>query len=127
MSGSAWTKLEQRFFAKYHGVEGGVLLKGPFWQNLAQKYPVFGKVNNGLAIVPLYGILEGKPAVKDLDLNQSLALSLTGLVWTYYGFLVVPRADLLIAVNVALLSVNGYNVYRKINYDKQMQAAQAHA
>ncbi len=45
----------------------------------------------GLAIVPLYGILEGKPAVKDLDLNQSLALSLTGLVWTYYGFLVVPR------------------------------------
>jgi hypothetical protein len=49
MSGSAWTKLEQRFFAKYHGVEGGVLLKGPFWQNLAQKYPVFGKVNNGTA------------------------------------------------------------------------------
>lgn len=41
--------------------------------------------------MPLYGILEGKPAVKDLDLNQSLALSLTGLVWTYYGFLVVPR------------------------------------
>jgi hypothetical protein len=26
------------------------------------------------------------------------------------------RADLLIAVNVALLSVNGYNVYRKIKY-----------
>jgi hypothetical protein len=45
----------------------------------------------GLAIVPLYGIFEGKPAVKDLDLNQSMALSLTGLVWTYYGFLVVPR------------------------------------
>jgi hypothetical protein len=26
------------------------------------------------------------------------------------------RADLLIAVNVALLSVNGYNVYRKLKY-----------
>jgi hypothetical protein len=47
----------------------------------------------GLAIVPLYGILQGKPTVKDLDLNQSLALSLTGLVWTSYGFLVVPRYD----------------------------------
>lgn len=73
------------------------------------------------------------------------------------SLLTPSRADLLIAVNVALLSVNGYNVYRKIkyssppppspssfnavgdltvrvllcgracSYDKQMQAAQAHA
>lgn len=95
--------------------------------------------------MPLYGIIQGKPAVQDLDLNQSLALAATGMVWTYYGFLVIPRyvadtcapmipccaafvtwrsendtrvacdrADLLIAVNVALLAVNGYNVVRKV-------------
>jgi len=124
-----WAQLEKSLFSRYHGVQGGVLLKGRMWEQVGQKHPWFAKVNNalwaapafkwGLAIVPLYGIVQGKPAVQDLDLNQSLALAATGLVWSYYGFLVVPRADLLIAVNVALLAVNGYNVARRIRYDQQ--------
>jgi hypothetical protein len=28
-------------------VQGGVLLKGPYWDKLAQQFPIFGKVNNG--------------------------------------------------------------------------------
>jgi hypothetical protein len=132
-AGTWWQRNEKRLFGKYHGVEGGVLLRSTFFTNLGRRFPLFRKCNNalwaapafkwGLSIVPLYGILQGKPKVEDLDLKQSLALSFTGLVWSYYGFLVEPRADLLIAVNVALLTVNGYNVFRKLRYEQQKKAA----
>jgi len=126
---SFWGRLEQRMFGSFFGVEGGVLLRGAYWRQLGQKYPRFAKVNNalwaapafkwGLAIIPLYGAITGKPPVEDLDLNQSLALTFTGVVWAYYATLVTPRANLLLAVNLALFFANGNNVIRKFRYDSQ--------
>jgi hypothetical protein len=77
----------------------------------------------GLAITPLYGIIIGVPGVENVDMNQSLALAFTGVVWSYYATLVRPRANLLLAVNIALLGVNGYNVVRKYRYDQTVKAA----
>lgn len=112
--------------ARYGGVEGGVLLKGPF-RALSESNPTFKKVNNalfmapawkwGLSVVPLIGAIRGEPSVENLDLNLSMALSTTGIIWSYYGLKVRPTAYLLVAVNLALLGVNGYNVVRKMKYD----------
>lgn len=112
--------------ARYGGVEGGMLLKGPF-RSFADKTPAFKNANNalfmapawkwGLSIVPLVGAIRGEPSVENLDLNLSLALSTTGIIWSYYGLMVRPTAYLLVAVNVCLLGVNGYNVVRKVKFD----------
>jgi len=76
----------------------------------------------GLSLVPLYGAITGHPPVQHLDLNQSLALATTGIVWSYYALLVTPRADMLFAVSIALLCSNGFNVYRKMKYDREVAA-----
>ena len=55
-------------------------------------------------------------------MKTSAALSLTGMVWAYYGLLVRPKALLLVAVNVALLAVNGTNLVRKYRYDAEARS-----
>ncbi|KNC56308.1 uncharacterized protein AMSG_02278 [Thecamonas trahens ATCC 50062] len=122
-----------RFLARYSGIEGGVLLRGKVFQQLGEKYPSFKKFNNvltvapawkwGLAAVPLYGAVSGDVQVENIDLKTSGALSLTGIVWAYYGMLVRPTAYLLVAVNMALLAVNGTNVARKVMYNRELAAA----
>lgn len=42
-----WAQLEKSLFSRYHGVQGGVLLKGRMWEQVGQKHPWFAKVNNG--------------------------------------------------------------------------------
>jgi hypothetical protein len=49
------------------------------------------------------------------------ALTCTGLVWAYYSTIIQPQnagSRALCAVNLALLTVNGYNVYRKLSYER---------
>ncbi len=121
-----------RFIDHWRGVNGSRAFRGEAARKLEAKNPLFAKLNSflflapawkwGLAIVPLYGIVIGVPAVENLDLNQSLALMFTGCVWAYYSLLVRPAALMLCAVNCALLVVNGYNVYRKWNYDRALAA-----
>ena len=73
-----------------------------------------------LAIVPLTQAITGEPPVEKLDLNQSLSLTFTGIVWAYYATIIQPQnagSRALCLVNVALLSSNGYNAYRRLKYD----------
>jgi hypothetical protein len=118
-----------RFLDRFRGEHGGLVFKGAWAMKLMETSTPFRTANSylflapawkwGLAIAPLYGIYLGVPAVENLDLNQSLALTFTGIVWAYYSMLIRPIGYLLFAVNIALLAVNGYNVYRRINYDRQ--------
>jgi len=75
-----------------------------------------------LAAVPLYGAFVGLPTPENIDMNQASALAFTGAVWTYYATLVVPRADMLVAVNFALLCTNGYNIYRRWRWEKESKS-----
>ena len=61
--------------------------------------------------------------MENIDMKTSAALSLTGVVWAYYGLLVRPKALLLVAVNIALLAVNGTNLVRKYRYDAEAKSA----
>eukprot|EP00029_Vermamoeba_vermiformis_P011899 TRINITY_DN6708_c0_g1_i1.p1 TRINITY_DN6708_c0_g1~~TRINITY_DN6708_c0_g1_i1.p1 ORF type:complete len:145 (-),score=25.78 TRINITY_DN6708_c0_g1_i1:72-506(-) len=133
----AWRAFETKLdtlFART-GMLGTTRLIGGKTGEALDKNPVTRWFNNvlnvaplakwGLSVMPLYGVFTGKPAAKDLDLNQSLALTFTGAVWTYYALIITPRSELLCAVNLALFSVNGYNVYRKMKYDRDFAAQQA--
>lgn len=68
-----------------------------------------------LSIVPLYGIIKGKPPVEQIDFNSSFALCATGCVWFVYALLIQPQNSgscSLALVNICLASVNGYNCFR---------------
>lgn len=123
------------FLKPYLGVEGGILLRGPYFRQLGQKYPAFAKMNHalnlapmwkwGLAIVPLYGVFTNNPPVDKLDVNTSLALASTGVVWGYYSLLVRPRATALFFVSCALTGANGFNVVRRLRYERDLKKTNA--
>lgn len=50
-SASGWKRIEEKFFKKFFGVEGGVLLRSARWQALSAKSPTFRTMNNGLYLV----------------------------------------------------------------------------
>jgi len=126
------TRLEQGPLRKYLGVEGGVLLRGGPFTSLNATSPTFRKFNNaltvaplwkwGLAIVPLMGVFTGVPSVENLDVNTSIALASTGAIWAYYSTLVRPKAVSLGVVSIALLGANGYNVWRRYDYEQKKAA-----
>jgi len=129
MSGSIWSKIESSLFKKY--IHNPTFLSGPRWKQLEERSKLFKFWNNalnaapafkwGLSIIPLYGVFVGNPPVEKIDMNTSLALTVTGGVWAYYATLVKPRANSLLAVSIALFLVNGYNVARRINYDRNLK------
>jgi hypothetical protein len=119
-----------KFLKPYMGVEGGVLLRGKMFEKLNAN-PTFRKYNTalelaplwkwGLAVVPLVGVVTGKPAVENIDLNTSLSLAGTGAIWAYYSTLITPRATKLLYVSVALFFANGYNIARRVKYNMDQQ------
>lgn len=81
-----------------------------------------------LSIVPLAGIVTGNPPVEQLDLNTSISLTATGCVWFVYAQLIQPQnsgSRSLAAVNFCLATVNGYNIYRVVQYNKKKAAEAA--
>jgi len=128
---SLWKKFEQRVFGRW--LENTRLFGSKRALELEEKSKLFKWWNNALnaapafkwalAIVPLYSAVSGRPPVEKLDLKQSVALTATGAVWSYYAMLVEPRAWLLLYVNIALLSANGWNVYRKVKFDQNHKLA----
>lgn len=129
------SRLASGWLKRYHGVEGGILFRGKQAQKLQQKYPMLKNMNNalwaapawkwGLAIVPLYGAITGIPTIEKVDLNNALALTGTGAIWAYYSMLVRPRSLGLFSVSVALVLSNGWNVYRRMKYDREQIGASA--
>jgi len=126
---SAWATFESRVFGRW--LANSRLIGSKWALSLEEKSKLFKWWNNclnaapafkwALAIVPLSGALTGNPPVEKIDLKQSIALTSTGLVWSYYAMLVEPRAWLLLYVNIALLTANGWNVIRKVRYDQSQK------
>jgi len=55
----------------------------------------------------------------------SPALTGTGFIWAYYSLLVKPKSTGLFSVSVALVACNGWNVYRRMKYDREQAALAA--
>jgi mitochondrial pyruvate carrier 2 len=78
----------------------------------------------GLSIVPMVGVVTGSPSVEKIDFNTSVALANTGFIWTVYAMLIQPQnagSRALALVNLCMGSVNGYNAYRRYQYDNRQQ------
>jgi len=105
---------------------------------LEKSFPPFAVANNVtnaapawkwvLSIVPLTQAISGNPTVDKIDAAQSASLVFTGVVWAYYATIIKPQnygSRALCACNLALLTVNGYNLYRRLKYDSEQAAKSA--
>jgi hypothetical protein len=98
----------------------------PFVKQLNSVYNVAPLSKWGLSIVPMMGVVSGNPPVEKIDINTSGALTMTGAIWTVYALMISPQnagSRALAAVNFSMACVNGYNCYRRRNYDLAKAAA----
>jgi len=127
----------ERFVQKLGWMHNDKLFKNALVLRLEEKYQIVKSMNSvyntapmwkwGLSILPLYQVMTGQPPVEKLDLNQSVALTFTGIVWAYYSTLIQPQnmgSYALCACNFAMGTVNGYNVYRRIKYEMEQKDKQ---
>lgn len=64
------------------------------------------------------GVFRGNPPVEKLDVGQTAALAVTGVVFGTYALFVHPRAWLLFSCNAAMAGVHSWNLYRVYRYSR---------
>src|SRR3989338_11361738 len=101
-----------------------------------KQYPVAQSVNSvsnlapaskwALSIVPFVGVVTGTQPVEKVNFNTSGSLAVTGFIWTVYALMISPQnfgSKMLATVNFAMGSVNGYNAYRRYQFDQKLNAS----
>ena len=68
----------------------------------------------GLSIA---NIIDYKRPVEKISINQQIALTMTGAIWTRYSFVIYPVNYNLALVNAALFCTGAYQCTRKLVYD----------
>ncbi|CAH0389733.1 unnamed protein product [Bemisia tabaci] len=65
-----------------------------------------------------------RPADK-LSVSQSGALAATGLIWSRYSLVIIPKNWSLFSVNVFVAATSLYQLSRAINYQRSLTSAEA--
>lgn len=124
--------LQSRYLGNPH------IFTGKWALALEERSAIFAKVNNilyvapmvkwALSIVPITLAVTGTVQVDKIDIKTSAALMTTGIVWTYYGFLLRKNnagMAALMGVNAAMAIVHGTNTYRAWKYQNEKKKAAA--
>jgi len=62
-----------------------------------------------------------------LSLNQSASLMVTGIIWSRYSMVVIPKNWLLFSVNISLGLTGLFQVGRILNYQRSLENGTAEA
>lgn len=111
-----------RIFAGFERYETNAFVQ---WANSIYNVAPASKI--ALSVVPLYGAFVGNPPPEKIDRNTSAALCMTGCVWTFYATLIQPQnagSKALCAVNAAMGVVNGFNLYRRISWERAQKVTE---
>lgn len=69
------------------------------------------------------GIGDLQRPVENLSIPQSISLAATGLIWSRYSLVIIPKNYSLFAVNVFVAGTQCYQLYRAIMYAQSQKAA----
>ncbi|VVC96877.1 unnamed protein product [Leptidea sinapis] len=58
------------------------------------------------------------PAVETISTSQTLSLAVTGMIWSRYSLVIVPKNYSLFAVNIVVVFINCYQLARLYSYQK---------
>lgn len=72
----------------------------------------------------LAGLSDLQRPVDKLSISQSASLAATGIVWSRYSLVIIPKNYSLFAVNVFVALTNVYQLGRAYNYQKAKEQEQ---
>ncbi|XP_046746368.1 mitochondrial pyruvate carrier 2-like [Diprion similis] len=97
----------------------------PLWKHPAGPQTIFfwaPVFKWGLVIA---GLSDLKRPASELSISQSTALGMTGLVWSRYSLVIIPKNYSLFSVNVFVACTALYQVSRAIKYRRDLAAQEA--
>ncbi|KAH8271691.1 hypothetical protein KR044_001184 [Drosophila immigrans] len=98
----------------------------PFWESAAGPKTVFfwaplGKW--GLVLAGLGDLLNRPPQV--ISLNQASILAATGLIWSRYSVVIIPKNYSLLAVNMVVFATQGWLVVKALRWRRENEKKNA--
>lgn len=93
----------------------------PFWQHPAGPKTIFfwaPAFKWGLVIA---GISDLTRPANQLSLQQTTALAATGLIWSRYSLVIIPKNYSLFSVNVFVAVTQCYQLYRAYRYQQSLK------
>ncbi|KRT80753.1 hypothetical protein AMK59_5072 [Oryctes borbonicus] len=97
----------------------------PLWQHPAGPKTVFfwaPAFKWGLVIA---GISDLRRPVDQLSIAQSASLAATGVIWSRYSLVIIPKNYSLFSVNLFVATTQLYQLYRAISYYRDLQEKNA--
>lgn len=88
----------------------------PLWDHPAGPKTIHFWAPLGKWSLVIAGLGDAARPAEKLSLNQSLALSATGLIWSRYSLVIIPKNYSLFAVNVFVASTGLSQLYRIWRY-----------
>uniref|UniRef100_A0A1B0G6T9 Mitochondrial pyruvate carrier n=1 Tax=Glossina morsitans morsitans TaxID=37546 RepID=A0A1B0G6T9_GLOMM len=93
----------------------------PAWNSPAGPKYIFFWAPAFKWLLVIAGINDLKRPAEKVSLNQSTVLALTGVVWSRYAVVVVPKNYTMLSVNLFVLATQGMQVIRRLKYDLEQR------
>lgn len=71
------------------------------------------------------GLNDIRRPADQLSIGQSASLAATGIIWSRYSLVIIPKNYGLFSVNVFVASVQLYQLYRAFTFKKKVEAISA--
>uniref|UniRef100_A0A1A9UNA4 Mitochondrial pyruvate carrier n=1 Tax=Glossina austeni TaxID=7395 RepID=A0A1A9UNA4_GLOAU len=89
----------------------------PAWNSPAGPKYVYFWAPGFKWLLVIAGMNDLRRPAEQLSLNQSFVLALTGVAWSRYAVIVVPKNYTMLSVNLFVLVTQGIQVIRRLRYD----------
>lgn len=99
----------------------------PLWEHPAGPKTVFFWAPTFKWSLVIAGIADLKRPVEKLSLTQSTALSATGIIWSRYSMVIIPKNWNLFSVNVFVGATGLYQLSRIYAYRKSLKSTDTSA
>ncbi|CAG9793383.1 unnamed protein product [Diatraea saccharalis] len=96
----------------------------PLWEHEAGKMGVFHCHVPHFQGLVLAGLGDLKRPVETLSIPQSVSLAATGIIWSRYSLVIIPKNYSLFAVNVFVAITSLYQISRAFKYQQSLKAKQ---
>ncbi|XP_004529308.1 mitochondrial pyruvate carrier 2-like [Ceratitis capitata] len=93
----------------------------PFWEHAAGPKTIFFWAPLGKWVLVLAGIGDINRPAHLLSINQCSVLAMTGIIWSRYSLVIVPKNYSLFSVNVFVALTQLYQVARAVRYQRSLK------
>ncbi|PAA68931.1 hypothetical protein BOX15_Mlig029984g3, partial [Macrostomum lignano] len=94
----------------------------PLWNHEAGPKTIFFWAPTFKWALVIAGIADLRRPAERLSLTQSTALAATGLIWSRYSMVIVPKNWNLFSVNIFVAATGLYQLARIVNYRRELEA-----